>query len=147
MLVHLKVCQINLLTYLIHSLVEGDDYVFMSNSVVFSPTSSASSMESAQVQIVDDLAVEGDHDFTVTIAAVGPVMIPTGSPASVTVTILDNDGTSACLLFTSDSFIVCQFCSSQSGYSGNGTTKHFCPGRSGLNNVLCRPDTDCRVHT
>lgn len=83
--------------YIIRSLVEGADYVFLSRSVIFSPTLLASVTESAQVQIVDDMAVEGDHDFTVTIDDVNPAMIAIGSPADVTVTILDNDGNKECM--------------------------------------------------
>ena len=93
MQVHFKLCQINLLTCLIHSVDEGDDYVLLDTSVVFSPTSSMSATQQAQVQIVNDMAVEGDHDFTIAIAAVGPVAIPGGTPTNVTVTITDNDGT------------------------------------------------------
>ena len=96
------------MTYLIHSVVEGFDYVFLSRSVMFSPTSSTSVMQTAQVQIVDDMALEGDHSFTVTIADVEPAMVSTGT-ASVPVTILDNDGTSAYVLLTSHSLTVVNF--------------------------------------
>ena len=48
-------------------------------------------LECVSVPIIDDASLEGDHDFVVSINSTSP-MISTGTPANVTVTILDNEG-------------------------------------------------------
>ena len=77
--------------------VEGDDYVFSNgNTVTIQPDAT---MGSLMVDIIDDMAIEGPHSFTVTIMSVAmdsAVMI--GTPSSTEVSIMDNDGNTVILL-------------------------------------------------
>ena len=75
--------------------VEGADYVFSNgNTVTIQPDAT---MGSLMVDIIDDMAIEGPHSFTVTITSVdSAVMI--GTPSSTEVSILDNDGNTVILL-------------------------------------------------
>lgn len=72
--------------------VVGDDYNFLDTLVTFPPAAGPTEMASLQVEIVDDMAVEGDHGFTVGIDAVEPSMVTVGTPNFVPVTIVDDDG-------------------------------------------------------
>ena len=45
----------------------------------------------AQVTILQDLAVEGNHEFTISISDVGEFAM-TGSPIDTVITITDDDG-------------------------------------------------------
>ena len=58
------------------------------------PVSSANGTEQcAEIEIVDDRALEGEHNFTVEILSTSPP-ISTEEPSVATVIILDNDGIS-----------------------------------------------------
>ena len=61
-------------------------------NVTFDATTSATDTSACiSVPLIDDASLEGDHDFMVSIDSTSP-MISIGIPASVTVTILDNEG-------------------------------------------------------
>ena len=61
-------------------------------NVTFDATTSAANTSACvSVPLIDDDSLEGDHDFMVSIDSTSP-MISIGIPASVTVTILDNEG-------------------------------------------------------
>ena len=56
------------------------------------PVSSANGTEQcAEIEIVDDRALEAEHNFTVEILSTSPP-ISTEEPSEATVIILDNDG-------------------------------------------------------
>lgn len=44
------------------------------------------------VNTVDDEALEGDHYFRVSLGSIMPSNVVTGTPSSVNITLLDNDG-------------------------------------------------------
>ena len=48
-------------------------------------------MGTLMVDILDDMAIEGDHSFAVTLVSVEPP-ITIGMPSAVNVSIIDNDG-------------------------------------------------------
>ena len=45
-----------------------------------------------EVNTVDDMALEGDHYFRVSLGSIVPSNVVTGSPSSVNINLLDNDG-------------------------------------------------------
>ncbi len=62
------------------------------------PTTSAEGLQvCAEIVIIDDSVLEGEHNFTVNISSATPV-ISHGSPYEAEVVIADNDGT--CQLIT-----------------------------------------------
>ena len=85
-------------------------------------------VETAMIAAVDDVDVEGDHDFTVSIQSPTSPPATVGSPSSTTATIMDNDRKfdlrlEYLLLFTSIlvvSIYSCWCCNS----NGNGNS--FC---------------------
>ena len=75
--------------------VEGADYVFSNgNTVTIQPDAT---MGSLMVDIIDDMAIEGPHSFTVTIMS-GDSAVMIGMPSSTEVSIMDNDGNTVILL-------------------------------------------------
>ena len=60
--------------------------------MTFPPASGTPSEESLNVTIIDDMAVESDHSFTVSITGTSLTAVTAGSPSSATVSIIDNDG-------------------------------------------------------
>ena len=62
--------------------------------VTFTSGSPDGAQQSVDIVIIDDAALEGDHDFTVELISINPsgsnVMI--GMQSNTTVTITDNDG-------------------------------------------------------
>ena len=61
--------------------------------VVFPVSSVNGTEQCAEIEIVDDRALEGEHYFTVEILSTSPP-ISTDEPSKATVIILDNDGIS-----------------------------------------------------
>jgi hypothetical protein len=59
-------------------------------NIVFPAGTLADTSACANLHIIEDDRLEGDHDFVVSIDSTSP-MISTGTPTSVTVTILDNE--------------------------------------------------------
>ena len=65
--------------------------------VTFPVSSVNGTVQCAEIEIVDDRALEGEHNFTVEILSTSPP-ISTDEPSEATVIILDNDGISpACV--------------------------------------------------
>ncbi len=61
-------------------------------AVLVFPTSASEGMQiCANINIIDDMALEGDHSFTVNISSTAPD-ISQGSPSKADVVITDNDG-------------------------------------------------------
>ena len=56
------------------------------------PPSVSSSVQSLNIAITDDMAIESDHSFTVSITATSLAAVTAATPSSVTVNITDNDG-------------------------------------------------------
>ena len=82
--------------------VENDDYVAGPHTVVFNtlgvplPTQGCTS-----IATINDVNVEGPHDFTVQITAVSlPNSVTIESPSQQNAIIIDNDGTLAVLEYT-----------------------------------------------
>ena len=59
--------------------------------VLFTNSSVNGTIQCAEIEIVDDRALEGDHNFTVAITATTPP-ITSGTLPEATVIIVDNDG-------------------------------------------------------
>ena len=53
---------------------------------------SVTQTSSVNVMTIDDMALEGDHSFSVEIASVDTNQVSVGTPNSVSVMIIDNDG-------------------------------------------------------
>ena len=51
-------------------------------------------VESLNVTIIDDMVVESDHSFNVSITGTSLSLVTVGTPSSVEVFIIDNDGQS-----------------------------------------------------
>ena len=74
--------------------MNGSDYLVIHPMEVVFPISSVNSTEQcAEIEIVDDRALEGEHNFTVEILSTSPP-ISADEPSEATVIILDNDGIS-----------------------------------------------------
>ncbi len=75
------------------SSVAGDDYDPVPDpAVLVFPTSASEGMQiCANIAISDDMALEGDHSFTVNISFTTPD-VSQGSPSKADVVITDNDG-------------------------------------------------------
>ena len=56
------------------------------------PPSVVPPVQSLNIAITDDMAIESDHSFTVSITATSLAAVTAGTPSSVTVNIIDNDG-------------------------------------------------------
>ena len=81
------------------STVEGEDFAARSSLLVtFTSGSPNNAQQSVDIGIIDDDALEGDHDFTVRLISTNPsgsnVMI--GMQSNTTVTIIDNEGKDSC---------------------------------------------------
>ena len=72
----------------------AEDYTEPSEFTVVFPSGTSSNM-TTMISTTDDSAVEGDHNFTVSIINSSIPLVTIGTPSSVTVTIMDNDCTSA----------------------------------------------------
>ena len=59
--------------------------------VTFPMSSVNGTVQCAEIEIVDDRALEGEHNFTVEILSTSPP-ISANEPSEATVIILDNDG-------------------------------------------------------
>ena len=59
-------------------------------TVIFPAGTLMDNTMTVMISTTDDMAAEGDHDFTVMIDSTSP-SVTVGSPSSVTATILDND--------------------------------------------------------
>ena len=59
--------------------------------VTFPKSSVNGTVQCAEIEIVDDRALEGEHNFTVEIQSTSPP-ISADEPSETTVIILDNDG-------------------------------------------------------
>ena len=70
----------------------GDDFAFAEGTSVTFPPSPLPSVQSLNIAIADDMAIESDHSFTVSITATSLAAVTAGTPSSVTVNIIDNDG-------------------------------------------------------
>ena len=70
----------------------GDDFAFAEGMSVTFPPSVLSSVQSLNIAITDDMAIESDHSFTVSITATSLAAVTAATPSSVTVNITDNDG-------------------------------------------------------
>ncbi len=73
--------------------VAGEDYSLVPNPVVLMiPTTVIEGMEIFKyITIIEDMALEGDHSFTINILSTSP-NISRGSPSKADITIADNDG-------------------------------------------------------
>ena len=72
--------------------VNGSDYLDVPQIEVTFPISSVNgTVQCAEIEIVDDRALEGEHNFTVEILSTNPP-ISADEPSEATVIILDNDG-------------------------------------------------------
>ena len=60
--------------------------------MTFPPTASPTPIASLNVMIIDDMALESDHSFTVSITDTSLAAVTAGTPSSATVSIIDNDG-------------------------------------------------------
>ena len=90
--------------------VAGMDYNATSvpDPVVF-PTNSTEGMElCAEIAITDDSALEGEHNFTVSISPTSPE-ITLGDPYRATIVIQDNDGKK----YTAEEYNNCIICYSR----------------------------------
>ena len=63
--------------------------------VTFTSGSADGAQQSVDIVIIDDAALEGDHDFTVELISTDPSSVMIGMPSSTTVTITDNEGDSS----------------------------------------------------
>ena len=70
----------------------GDDFAFAEGMSVTFPPSMLSTVQSLNIAITDDMAIESDHSFTVAITATSLAAVTAGNSSSATVTIIDNDG-------------------------------------------------------
>ena len=71
----------------------------MSTLEVLFPISSVNGeVRCVEIEIVDDKALEGEHNFTVVITSTNPP-ISTAEPSEAAVIILDNDGIAHAVLF------------------------------------------------
>ena len=59
--------------------------------MTFSTGFGSGAVQTAMISAVDDIDVEGDHDFTVSIQSPTSPPATVGSPSSMTATIMDND--------------------------------------------------------
>ena len=66
--------------------------------VVFPISSVNGEVRCVEIEIVDDKALEGEHNFTVVITSTNPP-ISTAEPSEAAVIILDNDGSAHAVLF------------------------------------------------
>ena len=57
-----------------------------------SGTTSSGDTACADITVLDDDALEGDHSFTVQLASTTPTGVTIGTDSSTTVTVQDNDG-------------------------------------------------------
>ena len=74
--------------------VNGSDYLVVPQIEVTFPVSSVNgTVQCTEIEIVDDRALEGEHNFTVEILSTNPP-ISADEPSKATVIILDNDGIS-----------------------------------------------------
>ena len=72
--------------------VSGSDYTLLDASVVFGVGAASGAQQPARLAIMEDEILEGDHDFTVSIAQPSTYDLYTvGSPGSIVVTIDDSD--------------------------------------------------------
>ncbi len=76
--------------------VLGLDYNFPISTVMFPAGSLNGSTVSLSFDIVDDMTLEGSHNFSIGITAVGTpsgpdILLSVGSPEATEVVILDND--------------------------------------------------------
>ena len=60
--------------------------------VTFTAGSPDGAQQSFDIAIIDDAALEGDHEFTVQLISTNPSSVMIGMPSSTVVTITDNDG-------------------------------------------------------
>ena len=73
--------------------VVGNDFTVADPLTVTFPTTSVSEDTAcADITIVDDDVLEGDHSFTVQLTSTTPTGVTIGTDSSTTVTIQDNDG-------------------------------------------------------
>ncbi len=73
----------------------SSDYSAADMAITFPVGSSNGNLSCANISIMDDEAIEGDHTFTLgfgDLLAPGPAYVTIGSPAELTVIIHDNDG-------------------------------------------------------
>ena len=75
-------------------LTATEDYTEPSEFTVVFPSGTSSNV-TTMINTTDDSAVEGDHNFTVSIINSSIPLVTVGTPSSMTVTIMDNDRTSA----------------------------------------------------
>ena len=66
--------------------------------VVFPISSVNGEVRCVEIEVVDDKALEGEHNFTVVITSTNPP-ISTAEPSETAVIILDNDGIAHAVLF------------------------------------------------
>ena len=78
------------------STAEGADYVFANGFSVTFPPSATPAPQTLAVSIIDDTVIESDHSFNVEISSTSDARVAIGSPSSVVVSIIDNDGTFVC---------------------------------------------------
>ena len=70
-----------------------DDYTPSGSlTVTFEFSNAMDRSECADINTLDDEALEGDHYFTVSVGSVTPSNVLTGTPSSVIIPLLDNDG-------------------------------------------------------
>ena len=63
--------------------------------VTFTSGSPNGAQQSVDIVIIDDAALEGDHEFTVELISINPSSVMIGMPSSTVVTITDNEGDSS----------------------------------------------------
>lgn len=68
---------------IINSLVAGEDFMIANNTFVITPEVPQACL---QISTIDDVTVEDDEEFTLTIVAEGEIV------GNVTIIIIDNDG-------------------------------------------------------
>ena len=71
--------------------VAGSDYVAGPLQATFPTTSVEGSTQCVDIGIMQDLALEGDHNFSVEVISVTPSVVMVGTPREGTVTILDDE--------------------------------------------------------
>ena len=71
--------------------VAGSDYVAGPLQATFSTSSVEGSTSCVDIDILQDLALEGNHSFGVEVISATPSVVVVGTPSEETVTILDDE--------------------------------------------------------
>ena len=74
-------------------LVAGSDYVAGPLQATFSTSSMEGDTSCVNISILQDMVLEGDHDFGVEVTSATPSVVVVGMPSEETVTILDDEST------------------------------------------------------